>query len=94
MAREAVGVIGKFKWGKKGRMPNRKFEEKTKFFIESFGLPKMQAMLFSILTIIDDPCEETSILSKAVQSGKLGSGGGELPSVLKKFLTHVKSKFT
>ncbi len=74
--------------------PNKKFEEKTKFFIESFGLPKMQAMLFSILTIIDDPCEETAILSKAVQSGKLGGSSVELPPVLKKFLSHVKTKFT
>ncbi|MFZ2957388.1 MAG: beta-ketoacyl synthase N-terminal-like domain-containing protein [Candidatus Ozemobacteraceae bacterium] len=74
--------------------PNKKFEEKTRFFMETFGFPKMQAMLFAILGLIDDPCEETAVLIKAVQSGKLDGSGGEIPPVLKNFLTHVKTKFS
>ncbi|GAB1352329.1 hypothetical protein MASR1M12_10600 [Erysipelotrichia bacterium] len=30
--------------------------------------PQMQAMLFAILQTIDDPCEETAQLIKAVQA--------------------------
>jgi 1-acyl-sn-glycerol-3-phosphate acyltransferase len=73
--------------------PDRAFVEKTKFFIDSFGFPKMQAMLFAILGQIDDPSEETAMLIQAVKSGKAGSAGSEIPPVLRNFLGHVKAKF-
>ncbi|MBF0498813.1 MAG: polyketide synthase dehydratase domain-containing protein [Candidatus Riflebacteria bacterium] len=74
--------------------PDKKFEDKTKFFMETFGFPKMQAMLFALLGIIDDPCEETALLIKAVQSGKLSGDSSQVPPVLKNFLIHVKTKFS
>lgn len=73
--------------------PNPEFEAKTKFLMQNVGLPKMQAMLFSILLNIDDPCEETAILIKAVQSGKIDLNRPDMPPVLKNFITHLKSKF-
>ncbi len=73
---------------------DRTFIAKTQFFIDKFGFPKMQAMLFAILQMIDDPCEETAQLIKAVQSGKISSGSSEIPSVLKSFLGHISSKFS
>lgn len=72
--------------------PHPKFEEKTRFYAKNLGMPKMQAMLFAVLGLIDDPCEETAILMKAVQTGNL-SGSGSIPPVLQKFLAHVKTKF-
>ncbi|KAF1080206.1 MAG: hypothetical protein GQF41_3374 [Candidatus Rifleibacterium amylolyticum] len=73
--------------------PDKTFEAKTRFFIETFGFPKMQAMLFAILQMIDDPCEETAQLIKAVQSGKVDTRNPDIPPVLKNFLGHLKSKF-
>ncbi len=73
--------------------PDKTFEAKTRFFIETFGFPKMQAMLFAILQMIDDPCEETAQLIKAVQSGKVDPRNPDIPPVLKNFLGHLKSKF-
>ncbi|PKL47313.1 MAG: hypothetical protein CVV42_13355 [Candidatus Riflebacteria bacterium HGW-Riflebacteria-2] len=73
--------------------PDRTFETKTRFFIDTFGFPKMQAMLFAILQMIDDPCEETAQLIKAVQSGKVDPRNPDIPPVLKNFLGHLKSKF-
>jgi len=73
--------------------PDKTFEAKTRFFIETFGFPKMQAMLFAILQMIDDPCEETAQLIKAVQSGKVDPKNPDIPPVLKNFLGHLKSKF-
>ena len=72
--------------------PVKKFIEKQKFFMETMGLPLMQAMLFAILTLIDDPCEETAMLMKAVESGSLKKAGDVIPPALKKFLSHVSSK--
>lgn len=72
--------------------PSKKFEEKTRFYMDTFGAPKMQALLFAILGLIDDPCEETAVLMKAIKSGKMGGEGVELPPVLKNFLSHVKNK--
>jgi len=73
--------------------PDKTFEAKTRFFIDTFGFPKMQAMLFAILQMIDDPCEETAQLIKAVQSGKVDPKNPDIPPVLKNFLGHLKSKF-
>ncbi len=75
--------------------PDKEFVKRTAFFKESFKLPTIQAMLFSILQSIDDPCEETASLIKAVQSGKLSASAAEpgFPPVLKKFLMHLKTKF-
>lgn len=73
--------------------PDKTFETKTRFFIDTFGFPKMQAMLFAILQMIDDPCEETAQLIKAVQSGKVDPKNPDIPPVLKNFLGHLKSKF-
>ncbi|HNW12712.1 MAG TPA: hypothetical protein PKI71_15215, partial [Candidatus Rifleibacterium sp.] len=73
--------------------PDKTFEAKTRFFVETFGFPKMQAMLFAILQMIDDPCEETAQLIKAVQSGKVDPKNPDIPPVLKNFLGHLKSKF-
>lgn len=74
--------------------PSREFGAKTRFFIETFGFPKMQAMLFAILQLIDEPCDETALLVNAVKSGKLDLASAEIPPVLKKFLGHVKTKFS
>ncbi|MDD3146891.1 MAG: 1-acyl-sn-glycerol-3-phosphate acyltransferase [Candidatus Riflebacteria bacterium] len=73
--------------------PEQAFEAKTRFFLDTFGFPKMQAMLFAILQMIDDPCEETAQLVKAVQSGKVDPRNPEIPPVLKNFLVHIKTKF-
>lgn len=74
--------------------PSPEFITKTRFFMETFGLPKFQAMLFAILQVIDDPCEETAVLIKAVQAGKIDSSRTDFPPVLKNFLTHMKTKFS
>ncbi|HNX75754.1 MAG TPA: 1-acyl-sn-glycerol-3-phosphate acyltransferase [Candidatus Rifleibacterium sp.] len=74
--------------------PDKTFEAKTRFFIDTFGFPKMQAMLFAILQKIDDPCEETAQLAKAVQSGKVDPKNPDIPPVLKNFLGHIKTKFS
>ncbi|OQA06669.1 MAG: hypothetical protein BWY66_01748 [bacterium ADurb.Bin374] len=74
--------------------PSREFGAKTRFFIETFGFPKMQAMLFAILQLIDEPCDETALLVNAVKSGKLDLTSPEIPPVLKKFIGHVKTKFS
>ncbi len=71
---------------------DKNFVAKTRFFIDTFGFAKMQAMLFAILQMIDDPCEETAQLIKAVQSGKVN--GPDVPPVLKSFLGHISSKFS
>lgn len=75
--------------------PDKDFTSRTAFFKESFKLPTIQAMLFAILQSIDDPCEETAHLIKAVQSGKLSAAAAsdDFPPVLKKFLLHMKTKF-
>ncbi|MBP7634528.1 hypothetical protein KBA41_10155 [Candidatus Ozemobacteraceae bacterium] len=73
--------------------PSKEFGAKTRFFMETFGFPKMQAMLFAILQLIDEPCEETALLIKAVTAGKLDPASNAIPPVLKNFLTHVKTKF-
>ncbi|HOY67673.1 MAG TPA: hypothetical protein PLP29_12355 [Candidatus Ozemobacteraceae bacterium] len=73
--------------------PSKEFGAKTRFFVETFGFPKMQAMLFAILQRIDEPCEETALLIKAVTAGKLDPASNAIPPVLKNFLTHVKTKF-
>ncbi|MBU1108034.1 MAG: 1-acyl-sn-glycerol-3-phosphate acyltransferase [Candidatus Riflebacteria bacterium] len=72
---------------------DKTFESKTRFFIDTFGFPKMQAMLFAILQMIDDPCEETAQLIAAVQSGKVDPRSPNIPPVLKSFLGHIKTKF-
>lgn len=73
--------------------PSREFAANTRFFVENLGLPRIQAMLFSILQAIDDPSEETAVLINAVQSGKLDLSRADFPPVLKKFITHLKTKF-
>lgn len=73
--------------------PDKTFVSKTRFFMETFGFPKMQAMLFAILQMIDDPCEETAQLITAIQSGKVDPRTSEIPPVLKSFLGHIKTKF-
>lgn len=73
--------------------PSREFAANTRFFVENLGLPKIQAMLFSILQAIDDPSEETAVLINAVQSGKLDLSRADFPPVLNKFITHLKTKF-
>ena len=74
--------------------PNPAFESKTRFFMETFGFPKIQAMLFAILQEIDDPCEETAVLVKAVQAGKIDPRADNIPPALKNFLGHMKTKFS
>ncbi|HAE38622.1 MAG TPA: hypothetical protein DCG57_08285 [Candidatus Riflebacteria bacterium] len=74
--------------------PDKKFEAKTRFFVETFGFPKMQAMLFAILQMIDDPCEETTQLIQAVQAGKVDPHNPGIPPALKSFLGHIKTKFS
>ncbi|MFZ5953320.1 MAG: lysophospholipid acyltransferase family protein, partial [Candidatus Rifleibacteriota bacterium] len=75
--------------------PDKEFTSRTAFFKDSFKLPTIQAMLFAILQGIDDPCDETSHLIRAVQSGKLSAAAAsdDFPPVLKKFLVHMKTKF-
>lgn len=75
--------------------PDKEFVARTAFFKDSFKLPTIQAMLFAILQGIDDPCEETAWLIKAVQSGKLSESAAapDFPPVLRKFLGHMKTKF-
>lgn len=73
--------------------PSPEFRAKTQFFIETFGLPKIQAMLFAILQGIEEPCEETQVLINAVKTGKLSGSGESIPPVLKNFLGHLKTKF-
>lgn len=72
--------------------PSPEFVEKTRFFMDTFGLPKFQAMLFAILQFIDEPCDETALLIKALQSGKLDPSRTDFPPVLKNFLVHIKTK--
>ncbi|HPW59774.1 MAG TPA: hypothetical protein PLK58_14090, partial [Candidatus Rifleibacterium sp.] len=74
--------------------PNQNFIGTTRFFMEMLKLPQMQAMLFAILQTIDDPCEETAQLIKAVQAGKAGLTSPDMPPVLKNFLGHLKAKFS
>ncbi|HNW34801.1 MAG TPA: hypothetical protein PKM25_07715 [Candidatus Ozemobacteraceae bacterium] len=74
--------------------PCQAFGTKTRFFMETFGFPKMQAMLFAILQLIDEPCKETAQLITSAKSGKLDAASSDIPPVLKKFLGHVKTKFT
>jgi len=72
--------------------PVAKFIEKQKFLVSSLGLPEIQAMLFAMLGLIDDPCEETGKLLKAAQSGKLDIDIADISPALKKFMTHVNAK--
>jgi len=75
--------------------PDKEFTSRTAFFKDNFKLPTIQAMLFAILQGIDDPCDETAHLIRAVQSGKLSAAAAsdDFPPVLKKFLSHMKTKF-
>lgn len=72
--------------------PNAQFVEQTSFFMNTFGMPKMQAMLFAVLGIIDDPSPETALLIKAVKSGDQAALNDAIPPVLKKFLSHMKTR--
>lgn len=72
--------------------PVTKFIEKQKFLVNNLGLPQIQAMLFAMLGLIDDPCEETAKLLKAVKSGKLDIDVADISPALKKFMTHVNAK--
>lgn len=90
---EQINTLGPGKGEDLPLAPDKTFEAKIRFFIDTFGFPKMQAMLFAILQMIDDPCEETAQLVKAVQSGKVDPKNPEIPPVLKNFLIHIKTKF-
>lgn len=91
---EQINTLGPGKGEDAPLAPNEAFASKTRFFIDTFGFPKMQAMLFSILQMIDDPCEETAQLIKTVQSGRVDPLNPDIPPVLKNFLGHLKTKFS
>ncbi|HAE37743.1 MAG TPA: hypothetical protein DCG57_03790 [Candidatus Riflebacteria bacterium] len=91
---ELINTLGPGKGQDMPLPPDKKFEAKTRFFAETFGFPKMQAMLFAILQMIDDPCEETTQLIQAVQAGKVDPHNPGIPPALKSFLGHIKTKFS
>lgn len=74
--------------------PDKAFVAKTRFFIDTLGLPRMQAILFAILQTIDDPCEETAQLIKVTQSGMADPRNPDIPPMLKNFLSHIKIQFS
>ena len=58
----------------------------------NLGMPKIQAMLFSILGLIDEPSEETMLLMNELKTGKFDPKSPNIPDTLKKFLMHVAAK--
>ena len=91
---EQINTLGPGKGEDVPLVPDKTFGAKTRFLMDTFGFPKMQAMLFAILQKIDDPCEETAQLIKAIQSGKVDPGNPDIPPLLKNFLGHIKTKFS
>ena len=72
--------------------PDAEFVEQTQFFKTMLKMPNMQAMLFSMLTLIQEPCEQTASLINAVKTGNLLKAQQQMPSILLKFLAHLKNK--